>query len=268
MSEPIDEVPKKHKKERSERAEQRREELHALAVEEKRLKNLLLQSELESNRLHQQYDEVSLRDAIATAEEQEHDAAIRKIEREAEERDALDLASGDYRNQTLWFDVAVTGESVRQAIGVLRRWHRENPSCDIEVIINSPGGDVMAGMALFDEITSLSIHGGGSHFVTTKIRGLAASMGAILSQAGDARVMGPEGYLMIHEASTLTWGKVGQIKDEIGLLDRMSDRVTKIFTERSAGKTKPAAFKKLWDRKDAWLTSEEALKHGFIDTIG
>lgn len=177
-------------------------------------------------------------------------------------------ARGDERNHVFRFDSAVSPNSTSQCIKVLRQWHREDSKVPIEIVFMSPGGDVISGMALFDEITSLSVHGGGSHRITTTIRGYAASMAGILLQSGDDRVGGAESYLMIHEISAGTGGKIGEIKDEVKFYDRICARVVDIFVSRAGGKITKPTFIKRWTRQDWWLDSTEALKCGFIDKIG
>ena len=143
------------------------------------------------------------------------DAEERELILKSRRRDhALDAAD-DYYHKTYWFDRQVDAATVKDCIRVLRTWDRVEPTCDITVIFNSPGGSVIHGMALFDEMVTLSQRGGGQHKLTTVVRGYAASMGGILLQAGDKRVCGKESYLMIHEIAAGTGGKIGELKDDV-----------------------------------------------------
>lgn len=133
----------------------------------------------------------------------------------------------------------------------------------LTLIINSPGGSVFEGWRLFDELRAASLAG---HRITTKVRGMAASMAAVLVQAGDERVIGPESYLMVHEPSSMAWGKAFEVKEQALLLERLNDQIAEKFASRS-GKTK-VEMKKLFERTDAWFNAEQCIKHGFADKIG
>lgn len=180
---------------------------------------------------------------------------------------ALTLA-GDDRHHVYTLATQVNSGSVGTLINHLRLADRTDPEAPITIVIDSPGGSVIDGMALFDEISALSIRGGGSHVVTTVVRGYAASMGGILVQAGDVRKIGQESYFMIHEVSSAAGGKIGEIKDEVAFLDTISERIAAIFVDRSGGKISRRAFVNRWSRKDWWMDSREALKFGFVDAIG
>lgn len=130
------------------------------------------------------------------------------------------------------------------------------------VIINSPGGSVFEGWRLFDELRAASLLG---HKVTTRVRGIAASMAAVLVQAGDERVIGPESYMMIHEPSSFAFGKAFEVKEQAVLMDRFTEQIAQKFAERSGKKVKE--MKALFERTDAWLSAAECVKHGFVDRI-
>jgi ATP-dependent protease ClpP protease subunit len=85
-------------------------------------------------------------------------------------------------------------------------------------------------------------------------------------QTGDTRWIGAQSYLMIHEISAGTGGKIGDMKDDVDFYDRICDRVVDIFVSRS-GKITKAAFKKKWQRTDWRLLADESLKLGFVDEI-
>jgi ATP-dependent protease ClpP protease subunit len=165
------------------------------------------------------------------------------------------------------FAGAVTADTAARCMKQLILWDRLDPNCDIEVVFNSPGGDVINGMALFDQLVALSLRGGGTHQITIGTRGYAASMAGILLQAADVRWMGKQSYLMIHEISAGTGGKIGEINDAVKFYEAVCARVVEIFVERSEGKCSRAKFVKGWLRTDWWLLSDEALKHGFVDEV-
>jgi len=99
------------------------------------------------------------------------------------------LLAKDRRFQSYPFNFKVCDSSVNDCIDMLNYWHRTKPECPMEIVFYSPGGEVMSGMRLFDHIRWLSSQG---HYMTTVAMGYAASMGGVLLQAGDKRVMGRE----------------------------------------------------------------------------
>lgn len=84
-------------------------------------------------------------------------------------------------------------------IGSLQRIDGETPTAPIEVVINSGGGEIPSGAAIHSELRSLSLRGGGTHHVTTRVRGLCGSIATLVFEAGDERVGGPLDILIYHE---------------------------------------------------------------------
>jgi ATP-dependent Clp endopeptidase proteolytic subunit ClpP len=205
--------------------------------------------------------ELSLKQAKAYAAVQAQKLALDKHDLEL-------AAAGDGRHLRYNFVGGVDARSSEKCIDMLRRWGRSHPKADIEIVFNSPGGSVISGMALFDEITALVDAG---HKVTTVARGMAASMGGILLQAGSHRVMGREAYVLIHEISSGAGGKLSEIEDEVAFLKKMSERVINIFVKRAAGKGNgklTAAFiRRKWDKTDWWLSSDDCMELGLVDEV-
>ena len=205
----------------------------------------------------------------AGAEKEEHEARFAKAEadeqevsaRAVQENEKRRLARDSYHHVYIFSEV-VKEASVSECIDQLSEWSRLDPACDIEIVFNSPGGSVIAGMHLFDHIQALKLKG---HKVTTVALGMAASMAGILLQAGTNRVMGKEAILMLHEISSVAMGKVGEIEDTVKLIEIWMERVARIFAERS--KLTPTQIKNRMRRKDWWLDSDEALKLGLVDEV-
>lgn len=227
-------------------------------------------------RKEQAFKDAETRKKLAEAEKEEHYAVNARISRDSAIRsEEINLVQNHYQH-IFNFNVGVNEESVEICESQLAIWHRQDHNCDMTIKIDSPGGSVIDGMHLFDEISAYSLREWdtrddlpkGTHKTTVIVRGWAASMGGILLQAADHRVIGPESFLMIHEASNLAAGKVHEIKDELLFLEKLSEGVTDIFVRRSGGKMTPPRFKKLWDRKDIYLTAREAKSLGFVDEIG
>ena len=157
-------------------------------------------------------------------------------------------------------------QTVQDCINQLTIWDRSDPGCPIDIVFNSPGGDVIAGMALFDFIKFLRSKG---HFITTIALGMAASMAGILLQAGDKRVMGREAWLLIHQGGFSVEGTYGEMIDTMKWVSKIQDRILDIFATRTTevGGMTRATIKSHWQRKDWWIDSDSALKWGLIDAI-
>ncbi len=177
-------------------------------------------------------------------------------------RAEADRLASNKLNHVFSYVGSIDQNSATMCMDQLTMWSRITPGCDMEIVFNSPGGGVMAGMALFDHIRQMSRDG---HKITTRSNGYAASMAGILLQAGDIRVIGKESYVLIHEISTGAVGKIGELEDVVEFTHMIQKRVLDIFAERS--NKKAAYFEKHWTRKDWWLSSDDCLEIGFVDEV-
>jgi len=162
------------------------------------------------------------------------------------------------------FTGSVTGASVAACIAKLTEWSRQEPGCDMEIVFTSPGGSIIDGFVLYDYVRSLSNQG---HRITTGCLGMAASMAGILLQMGDHRWVGSEGWIMIHRAAFGASGKTFEVEDEVEWVKRVERRILDLFVQRTGGRLSAAKIKRNWDRKDWWLTSDEALELGLVDEV-
>jgi ATP-dependent Clp endopeptidase proteolytic subunit ClpP len=202
------------------------------------------------------------------------------LQREAEVTMSRLMASDKYHHVYRFSD-EVDDRSVNQAISEFLIWDRTAPGCDMELIINSPGGSIIAGMEFFDFLQEMRRKG---HHLITATRGYAASMGGILLQAGNERVAGAESYVLIHEAATMVGGKTSSIEDEAAFLKKVQTRILNIFEHRSReafdngtsdviltaddiANGSPEKGVKGWLRRDWWLPSDEALRLGVVDSV-
>lgn len=202
------------------------------------------------------------------AQQAGYEAEIQRVNRDRIVRQEQFDLLGDFYHHTYYFDADVTQKSVNTCLRTLEAWHRQDPTCDMTIRITSYGGSVIHGMSLVDELTQLSLRGGGTHKITTRVRGAAASMAAIILQTGDVRLMGQEAYLLVHEPSGVAEGSTGDLKDTMKWFDLISGRIARLFVNRSGGKISLDDFQALWQRRDVWLDSAESLGYGFVDDIG
>lgn len=138
------------------------------------------------------------------------------------------------------------------------------PDAPLTLILTSPGGTMFDGWVLYDHLRALSNDG---HKITTKIRGYAGSMAAVLSQAGDVRVIGPESYLVIHESSTGGWGTATEIEEQGELIRRLTAQAMAVFT-RAPSKLTEKIIKKNTTKKDWYLSATECKKYKIVDRVG
>lgn len=157
---------------------------------------------------------------------------------------------------------AVNKGAVAGCMDTLTQWNREDPDKPITVVFNSPGGSVIDGLALYDQIQILKNEG---QEINTHSLGMAASMGGILLQAGEKRTMGKHAYLLIHEISSIALGNASELEDELKFVQRLQARSLAILAHRST--LTPRQIARKWKRKDWWLDADEALELGFIDAI-
>lgn len=133
------------------------------------------------------------------------------------------------------------------------------------ITFETPGGSVLPGLGLFDSLRAISDAG---HNITTVVRGYAASLGAILLQAGDVRLVGPESMFMIHEVSSMSMGKLSEMEDDLKFTAKLNTRMFDILARRTDGKYTGAKIYTKVKKTDWWLTADEAVENGFADRIG
>lgn len=206
-----------------------------------------------------------------TLAEQRAWAEVRKLQLETERtrlelqvlrRRERDAAADPAEAHVYTFYAGVDADSVQHCMAELGQWSRRSPGAPITIIFNSAGGAVLDGLALFDFIRHLRAAG---HHVTTTALGRAASMGAVLLQAGDTRVMGANAFLLIHEVSNHSTGKVSEMEDGVEFSRRLQRRLVDILAERSNLSTQQ--IQRRWSRKDWWLDAGEAVEFGLADRV-
>lgn len=136
----------------------------------------------------------------------------------------------------------------------------QNPGKDIKLYINSPGGSVTAGMAIYDTMQYIKSD------VSTICVGLAASMAAVLLAAGhkDKRFALPNAEIMIHQVMGGMEGQASDIKIRAERILRIKERLNKILSDVTGKDLK--TIEKDTDR-DYFLSAADALKYGLVDKV-
>lgn len=150
-----------------------------------------------------------------------------------------------------WFGMTATSP------GSVRAILNEAAGEDIEVIINSSGGDVMAG----DEIFTLLR--GYTGKVIIKIHSLAASAAAVIAMAGESE-MSPVAQLMIHNVSSRTQGDNRDMAHMATVLENANRAIAAAFVAKT-GKSEAEILDLM--AKETWFTAEQAVKEGFVDRV-
>ena len=136
----------------------------------------------------------------------------------------------------------------------------QDPDKDIQFYINSPGGSVTAGMAIYDTMQYIKCD------VATICVGMAASMGAFLLSAGTKgkRMALPNAEIMIHQPSAGTQGQITDMAIHMKRLQTIKDRMNRILAENCGRdiETVTAACE-----RDNFMTADEALEFGLIDRV-
>ena len=136
----------------------------------------------------------------------------------------------------------------------------QDPDKDIQLYINSPGGSVTAGMAIYDTMRYIKCD------VSTICIGMAASMGAFLLSAGTKgkRIILPNAEVMIHQPSAGTQGKVTDMEIDVEHVLRIKRRLNELLAEHTG---KSVETIKADTERDHWLSAEEAKEYGLVDQV-
>jgi ATP-dependent clp protease proteolytic subunit 2 len=163
-------------------------------------------------------------------------------------------------NRIIFLGSEVRDENANAICAQMLLLNAEDPSSDIYLYINSPGGSVDSGMAIFDTMQWIS------NDVATVAMGLAASMGQFLLSAGTPgkRYALPHSRIMMHQPS----GGLGGTASDIRIQAEQSLHIKKTMAQLIAQHTGQSVEQIEADSdRDRWFTAEQALEYGFIDHV-
>ena len=173
--------------------------------------------------------------------------------------------SYDIYSRLLKDRIIFLGEEVNEAtasltVAQLLFLESENPDKDIHLYINSPGGMVTAGMAIYDTMQYIKCD------VSTICMGMAASMGAFLLSSGakGKRYVLPNAEVMIHQPSGGAQGQASEIEITAKHILKTKERLNRILAENTG---KPIEQVAIDTDRDNWLTAEEAVEYGLVDKV-
>ncbi|MDF5720397.1 MAG: ATP-dependent Clp protease proteolytic subunit [Rhizonema sp. PD37] len=172
----------------------------------------------------------------------------------------IDIYNRLYRERVIFLGRDIDDEIANQIIAVMLYLDSEDPGKDISLYINSPGGMVTSGLAIYDTMQHIK-----SDVVTICV-GLAASMGSFLLAAGTKgkRIALPHSRIMIHQPSGGTRGQASDIEIEAREILRMRHQLNGIYANNTNQTL--AKIEKDMDR-DFFMSAEEAKEYGLIDRV-
>src|SRR5210317_300853 len=194
------------------------------------------------------------------------------VEKEANSERSYDIYSRLLKDRIVMLNGPVEDNMANLVIAQMLFLESEDPDADINLYINSPGGSVTAGLAIYDTMQFIKPD------VSTIVMGQAASMGSFLAQAGAAgkRIVLPESRTMIHRVSSGTPGTHGSVHvQELEMEDvirsfeeskKINKRLTELYVKHnSKGKTYDELFEVM--KFDTFLNAQEAVDYGLADKI-
>ena len=173
---------------------------------------------------------------------------------------SYDIYSRLLKDRIIFLGEEVTDVSASLVVAQLLFLESEDPNKDISLYINSPGGSVSAGLAIYDTMNYIKCD------VSTICIGMAASMGAFLLAGGakGKRMALPNADVMIHQPSG---GAQGQASDIKIVADKILDTRKKLNQHLAANTGQPLEVIEVDTERDHYMSAEEALAYGIIDKV-
>ena len=182
------------------------------------------------------------------------------VERTSNGERGYDLYSRLLKDRIIFLADEINDQVANIVIAQLLFLEMDNPEADISLYINSPGGSVTAGMAIYDTMNYIKPD------VRTVCVGMAASMGAFLLMAGEKgkRLALPNSEIMIHQPLGGASGQATDVEIRAKWLLRTKDKMIRMMSEMTGQEENKL---RLDCERDYFMTAEEALNYGIIDQI-
>lgn len=182
------------------------------------------------------------------------------VERSGQGERAYDIYSRLLKDRIIFLADEINDQVANIVIAQLLFLEMDNPEADISLYINSPGGSVTAGMAIYDTMNYIKPD------VRTVCVGMAASMGAFLLMAGEKgkRLALPNSEIMIHQPLGGASGQATDVEIRAKWLLRTKDKMIRMMSEMTG---QEEGKLRLDCERDYFMTAEEALQYGIIDQI-
>lgn len=173
---------------------------------------------------------------------------------------SYDIYSRLLEDRIIFLTGEITDETANSVVAQLIFLEGKDPEKDISLYINSPGGSVSAGLAIYDTMNFIKCD------VTTICVGLAASMGAFLLSSGTKgkRYALPNSEIMIHQPLGGAQGQASDIEIQANHIKRIKEKINNVLSEQSG---QPLEKVQKDTDRDFYMSAEEALEYGLIDKI-
>lgn len=182
------------------------------------------------------------------------------IEKSADGERAFDIYSRLLNERIIFLGEEVNEHTANSVVAQLLHLAYVDPEADISLYINSPGGSVYDGMAIYDTMNFIKPD------VATYGIGLQASMGAFLLSSGTKgkRFCLPHAKVMIHQPSSGTRGKVTDMEIDLKETLEVKEMLAKIMAKNTGQKLSKV---KADMERDYWMSPQEAVKYGLVDKV-
>ena len=182
------------------------------------------------------------------------------IEQTSRGERSFDIFSRLLNDRIIFLSEDVNDSTASLIVAQLLYLEAQDPDKDIQFYINSPGGSVTAGMAIYDTMRYIKCD------VATICVGMAASMGAFLLSAGTKgkRMALPNAEIMIHQPSAGTQGQITDMAIHLKRLETIKARMNQIMAENTGKSVEEVTAA---CERDNFMTAQEALEFGLIDRV-
>lgn len=182
------------------------------------------------------------------------------VEQDGRGERAFDIYSRLLKDRVIFIGTPIDDMIASSVIAQLLFLQMADPKKDIHLYINSPGGSVTAGLAIYDTMQFVSCD------VNTYCLGIAASMGSLLLAAGTKgkRFVLPNAHVMIHQVSGGASGTASDVERTVNFMYKLKSRLNEIMAQHTSKTAKQV--EKDADR-DNYMTAEEAVAYGIVDKV-
>lgn len=182
------------------------------------------------------------------------------IEKEGSTLIQFDLLSRLMKDRIVFIGEPISDPLANYIIAQMLYLQMQDPNKDINIYINSPGGSVTAGLAIYDTMQFVTCD------VNTYCMGMAASMGAVLLCAGTKgkRYALPNSHVMIHQVSGGAQGSASDVERTVEFMYKLKKRLNKILAAHTG---QPEEKVEIDADRDNYMTAEQARDYGLIDKV-
>ena len=158
--------------------------------------------------------------------------------------------SGNVQKKYWRDDDVINAKDIRESL--------ESVTDDIVIKLNSPGGDVFEGIEIYNYLKDHPSN------ITVEVTGIAASAATFITAGANEVIMNVGTSIMIHEASTFTWGNKSDIQKTLNALETIDESILSIYSEKTGQSNEQLEE---WMNEEKWFTADEAVEFGFADSV-